>query len=116
MISVSRPYDLGAASVRKHNIPISAIPCYSYRYRLGCSLLTHRNICMDYGRRFRYLSVVFELTRDREYIYSTRGLKNGGGRGDQPSSGAGEKFTKNNKQGYKNNKRVKNIVSDIPRR
>ena len=32
VVSTSRPYDLGNGSVRKHNIPISAIPCYSYRY------------------------------------------------------------------------------------
>jgi len=32
VVSSSRPYDLGNGSVRKHNIPISAIPCYSYRY------------------------------------------------------------------------------------
>lgn len=32
VVTTSRPYDLGNGSVRKHNIPISAIPCYSYRY------------------------------------------------------------------------------------
>lgn len=32
VVSTSRPYDLGNGSVRKHNIPISAIPCYSYKY------------------------------------------------------------------------------------
>lgn len=32
VVTTSRPYDLGNGSVRKHNVPISAIPCYSYRY------------------------------------------------------------------------------------
>merc|ERR1719186_584652 len=32
VVSTSRPYDPGNGSVRKHNIPISAIPCYSYKY------------------------------------------------------------------------------------
>ena len=32
VVTVSKPYDLGNGSVRKHNIPVSAIPCYAYRY------------------------------------------------------------------------------------
>merc|ERR1719481_1371580 len=32
VVTTSKPYDLGNGSVRKHNIPISAIPCYSYKY------------------------------------------------------------------------------------
>ncbi|XP_055605046.1 microprocessor complex subunit DGCR8 [Uranotaenia lowii] len=32
--SVSRPYFLGAGSVRKHEIPLSAIPCLNYRKAL----------------------------------------------------------------------------------
>ena len=32
VVTASRPYDLGNGSVRKHNLPISAIPCFSYRY------------------------------------------------------------------------------------
>ena len=32
VVTVSKPYDLGNGSVRKHNIPISAIPCYAYKY------------------------------------------------------------------------------------
>merc|ERR1719228_1355900 len=32
VVTTSRPYDLGNGSVRKHNLPISAIPCFSYRY------------------------------------------------------------------------------------
>ena len=31
-ITLSRPYLIGNASLRWHNIPISAIPCYAYRY------------------------------------------------------------------------------------
>ena len=30
-VTLSRPYALGKASVRRHNIPISSIPCYEYR-------------------------------------------------------------------------------------
>ena len=33
VVSVSRPYGLGMGSVRKHGIPMSAIPCYNYRWR-----------------------------------------------------------------------------------
>ena len=32
VVTVSKPYDLGNGSVRRHNIPVSAIPCYAYRY------------------------------------------------------------------------------------
>jgi len=32
VVTASRPYDLGNGSVRKHNLPVSAIPCFSYRY------------------------------------------------------------------------------------
>jgi len=32
VVTASKPYDLGHGSVRKHNIPISAIPCYAYKY------------------------------------------------------------------------------------
>ena len=32
VVTVSKPYDLGNGSVRKHNVPVSAIPCYAYRY------------------------------------------------------------------------------------
>ena len=32
VVTASKPYDIGNGSVRKHNIPISAIPCYAYRY------------------------------------------------------------------------------------
>ena len=32
VVTASRPYDLGNGSVRKHNMPVSAIPCFSYRY------------------------------------------------------------------------------------
>ena len=32
VVTASKPYDLGNGSVRKHNIPISAIPCYAYKY------------------------------------------------------------------------------------
>jgi hypothetical protein len=33
VITASKPYSLGVGSVRKHCIPMSAIPCYNYRYR-----------------------------------------------------------------------------------
>ena len=32
VVTASKPYDIGNGSVRKHNIPISAIPCYAYKY------------------------------------------------------------------------------------
>ena len=32
VVTASKPYDLGNGSVRKHNVPISAIPCYAYKY------------------------------------------------------------------------------------
>ena len=32
VVTASRPYDLGNGSVRKHNLPVSAIPCLAYRY------------------------------------------------------------------------------------
>ena len=32
VVTASKPYDIGNGSVRKHNIPISAVPCYAYRY------------------------------------------------------------------------------------
>ena len=31
VVTMSRPYDVGVASVRRHNIPMSSIPCYAYR-------------------------------------------------------------------------------------
>ncbi|KAH9524193.1 Microprocessor complex subunit dgcr8 [Bulinus truncatus] len=33
--TMARPYSLGSASARTHNIPISAIPCLQYRKQLG---------------------------------------------------------------------------------
>ena len=32
VVTASKPYDLGNGSVRKHNVPISAIPSYAYKY------------------------------------------------------------------------------------
>ena len=32
VVTASEPYDLGNGSVRKHNVPISAIPSYAYKY------------------------------------------------------------------------------------
>ena len=32
VVTASKPYDIGNGSVRKHNIPISAVPCYAYKY------------------------------------------------------------------------------------